>query len=665
MSMGKTGLTAKAQLCVQRAAVLFALALVACGGGGTGTAVTESPAGSTCKNARIQASTTAQVGRNAELSVLGCAGAALSQLQWRQTAGPALTLMSARSQAISIEPTEAGSYRFEVGYVDAAGALGSSTIDLSVAPAPAAPALIVRGEPSVWSGGQLSLRAWMPGLSEAERSSASVQWSVLSGPSTTLAEAKSWRLIFSAPQVTQDSLLQLRVAVTLADGRSASQDFGLLVQAVAAPVSGALFGSSNPSSRVYAYRADSPHAGALAACIYHPALSGSTVCPLSRLPLLGQEAGAVAPSVEQVMNRVLVSNDWMGEVFENFLRTQDANGDFRRMLAATTAVVIGGRVRPAFYWSYTGAIYLDADFLWLTATQRDSISEVPDPRSDYGSELGFTTLWRYVKNNQYAGGSYPVQQRGNRDISQLSYTLGRLLYHELSHAGDFVPPRVHQVLRSDLPVWQAGPAFTPSNDLQQRLPFFSQDMVGLGQVQFFGQPASAAQRAWTPVDITAFFSSDRVNDDYSYSLPVGATVPREDAAMLVEEAMMQLRYGVMRDFAITLPLAKGASSADLLVHWGQRGRIGEAALRPRVDLVLGQILPWLQADFSAGLAPAQALRAGLSWGVNLDQAALAAGQARGLTATERQIEAEQASRRGGEQARRQRAQTLQHGATSF
>ena len=43
--------------------------------------------------------------------------------------------------------------------------------------------------------------------------------------------------------------------------------------------------------------------------------------------------------------------------------------ELRRMLAATTAIVIGGRVRPSFYWSATGAIYLDASYLWLTPEQ--------------------------------------------------------------------------------------------------------------------------------------------------------------------------------------------------------------------------------------------------------------------------------------------------------
>ena len=137
-----------------------------------------------------------------------------------------------------------------------------------------------------------------------------------------------------------------------------------------------------------------------------------------------------------------------------------------------------------------------------------------------------------------------------------------------------------------------------------------------------------------------------MTDDYSYSLHPDATVPREDTAMLVEEALMQLRYGVLRDVAVTNKLVDGASSADLRVHWGQRGRIGEALIRPRLQLVLAEVMPWLPASTVDGLAAPRLLRAGLTWGQNLDQSAVALNRPRALSAAERQREDELASERG-------------------
>jgi hypothetical protein len=393
--------------------------------------------------------------------------------------------------------------------------------------------------------------------------------------------------------------------------------------------------------------ASGAYASVLADCIYRPGLGNGNICTLGRLPVLGQETRGDLPTVEQVMARVLVSNDWMGQRFEAFLREQDRLGDFRRLLNATTAIVIGGRVRPAFYWSATGAIYLDADYLWQTPEERDTVSEVPDPRADFGNALAYTTLWRYTQDQKSAGGRPPVLNRSSRDSAALIPALGSLLYHELTHANDFLPPRVQLLANPGLRVYQATPSNTPSEQLRAQLPFFSQEMVGLGRVQFFGETATATQRAYQPADIVRFFSTDRVTDDYSYSLPTGENTPREDTAMLAEETLMQLRHGILRDFAVVPQFLTG-SSADQPVTWGQRGRVGDPAIKPRAALVLSQTMPWLPAGFVDGLAAPVPMRAGATWGQNLNQAAMAAGRMQALSATERAMEADlQAQRRGG------------------
>ena len=140
------------------------------------------------------------------------------------------------------------------------------------------------------------------------------------------------------------------------------------------------------------------------------------------------------------MDRVLVSHDWLGRNFENFLRTQDAQGDFRRMLMSTTAVVLGTHVRPSFYFAGTGAIYLDADNLWLTPSERDTVSEVPDFRSDFDRDLQYSGVWRYVQNNQSIFVFFNPRSRVTRDAAYLLYDAGWLMFHELGHALDFMPP---------------------------------------------------------------------------------------------------------------------------------------------------------------------------------------------------------------------------------
>lgn len=627
--------------------------LSACGGGGgSGTAAPPPPAPPVVPplSTQCEANSVARfdseplaVGRSAELHLLSCGGGQLTRLQWSGPAG--LPLLSGRSQSLSFTPAQAGAQRFSVSFVDAQGRSQSGSIELPAQAAGESRGLLTRGEPSAWSGDRLSLRAWPQGLSEAELVGASWRWTRVSGPELSLSDNEQARLLLTAPTVTEDRLLVLRATLTLASGASHSDEFRLLVQPVPAAASSPLFGAGNAATRTYPWLSDGPFAAALARCVYSPALSTSpnNLCRLSELPLLGQQAAN--PSVEQILQRLVVSHDWQAEVFERFLREQDPEGDFRRMLAATTAVVIGSRIRPAFYWSATGAIYLDASYLWLTPEQRDTLSEAPDPRSAYGLDLQYSSPWRYVKDNQHATPARPVAARQSRELAEIRVELGRLLYHELAHAGDFLPPRAQPFLDSSRRVYEAVPTTTPSQQLQQQLPFFSQEMVGLGRVLFFGDASTAAQRAYTPSDIATLFGQDRVNDDYAYSLPSGQTVPREDAAMLVEEALVQLRYGVLRDFAITPRIPEGGSSADAIVVWGQRGRIGEAALRPRLQLVLGELMPWLPASELARLQPPLQLRQGLSWGQNLDQSAVAANRPRALRPAELERERELALQR--------------------
>jgi hypothetical protein len=585
-------------------------------------------------------------GRNTELALLACSGKELKALSWKRAADTMPNPLSARSQAISLDPLIGQVYRYELSFQDGQDASFNHSVQIEAKAALGGDAAIfVRGEPSVLAGGKTSLRVTSARLSEPDWSLATVQWHQLDGPAVDLGEINTRRVVFTAPATAVDSMLRLQASITLANGAKLSAQFNLLVQAPppGTPVD-PLFSAKAPASRVYPYLAQGPYAKALEECVYNPRLTNSNLCTLGKLPLLGQATSGAVPTVEQVMQRVLVSNDWMGEVFERFLRDEDKFGDYRRMLASVTAIVIGGRVRPAFYWSATGAIYLDAGNLWLTPEQRDTVSESPDPRSNNGALLGFASPWRYVLNNQHAYNSLAREPRLSRPLGEVTFALGSLLYHELTHAADFMPPRIHATLPTDKRVYQAGPARGLSQSLHEQLPFYSSEMRGLARVLSFGAAPTPLQTAYTPSDIVHFFSADRVNDDYAYSVPDGETFSREDAAMLAEETMMQLRYGVLRDYAVTDKLLDGALSADLIVSWGQRGRIGEATIKPRAKLVLGEALPWVDVALVDRLAPPLMLRAGQSWGANLDQAAMAAGKVRPLSAQQRLNEREQTTR---------------------
>jgi hypothetical protein len=305
----------------------------------------------------------------------------------------------------------------------------------------------------------------------------------------------------------------------------------------------------------------------------------------------------------------------MGEVFELFLRTQ-ANEDLLRLFNGITAIVIGAHVRPSFYYALTGAIYLDADNFWLTAAQRDVIDETPDFRSDFDRDLQYSGVWRYTFNNLNIFVPFPATSRIPRDLTYLLSESGWLLYHELAHASDFLPPAVRSALDLTQAPWgNVGPRYEaqqlPSDALTVTYPLMSAEMRGLAQVKFQGATADDAQRSYTPTQVGTFFSGDRANDEYNYS------TTREDLAMVFEEFMMFRNHTFRRDVAITDKITPTTTSSNLIVRWGQRGRIGEASIKPRATLVLQNLAPWVDTAEVTNLPAPIAMRVGDSWASNL------------------------------------------------
>jgi hypothetical protein len=411
--------------------------------------------------------------------------------------------------------------------------------------------------------------------------------------------------------------------MTTSGGRQDFDEVAIGVEAQGARPDGYLF---NSTERVHPYRSAAVYAGVLARCTYDLSLffrdSGqNNLCSAGTLPLLQAEAApGGAPSVAQIMGRVLVSHDFLGANFEQFLLTQDPQGDFRRLLGGVSAIVIGSHVRPSYYTAATGGIYLDANNLWLTPEQRDVVTEVPDYRLAFDDELHYSAFGRLVKNNDYARRSFPSTSRITRSNEELVYEVGRLLYHELSHASDFFPPS-QRALNPALSIWanvsgRVGARSLASDLLAAQYPLGSVEMKALGQVLFQGAKASEEQKAYSAADVGRFFAADRASDDYAYSIYQDNN-SREDLAMLFEEFMMSYRHGVQYDIAFTNQYVSGMGNDQVIVGWGERGRIAEPAIKPRIKLVLQQIAPWIDPAAVDGLPAPIMMRVGASWDANL------------------------------------------------
>jgi hypothetical protein len=529
--------------------------------------------------------------------VLMAAESAISDINWTQTAGPSTNFLGANRKVIGFDVTETGSYSFQVTFKDSAG--GDRNAEYSFTVEESAPVYLnARLDHEANSQAKMSIRAYQSFPDDL----AEIAWTQTAGPSVTLDVTNELALFFTAPTVSQDTLLEFQVAATDTLGNQASDKVYILLEPENIDPdshfsSGRFEGIS--LADVYAYNRNSPYADALETCIYSN--TQTSYCNLSKLPFIGSLNPT--PTVDEIMDRVLVSHDWMGARFRTFLEEVDIGDDIKHLLGATTSIVISYDVRPSFFWSGTGAIYMDPFYFWVTPEERDTLNETPDYRSDFGAELSFVGTWRIVKDNEYAFYNPSTTSRENRTTTDSRYYALRVLYHELAHANDFFPPRAWSLASgSDFPFSYSNDNDPDSTQLADDFPLASQEMSELAQVLFQGTSATQAQIDYTPAEVGSFFFPDDATNTYNYS-----TI-REDYAMLAEEYMMGFRHGVLYDQAIT----EGAS--EYIVAQGERGRVGHSRITPRAEFVISNILPNvdLQAASASLAAPAQ-LETGVSW----------------------------------------------------
>lgn len=345
------------------------------------------------------------------------------------------------------------------------------------------------------------------------------------------------------------------------------------------------FDNENPDlASLKAYDKSSPYADVLARCVQ--ASGAAESCRLSTLPTIGMETPS--PTIEDIMERVVVSDEWMGERFETLLGVLP--DDILYLTQAVTAVVIGADIRPSYYWNMTGAIYLDPGRMWLKEEERRVISTDPDHRDAYSNPMAFRSFWRWTKGDQSAWPVAGTSDNGIRPLSDIIYPMASLLFHELAHANDLFPLSAYANVSLNDSIYSASTKLRPvypSTTLKNNQPLQSESMFHFASILFSGVKPSEEDTKATASEIGSFFESDIASDDYAY------TSQYEDVAMLFEEAMMKLHFGIDRDMAFITPLADGEPQTgcnDNIVGWGIRNRLGDPSVIPRAKYVVATLL---------------------------------------------------------------------------
>lgn len=353
------------------------------------------------------------------------------------------------------------------------------------------------------------------------------------------------------------------------------------------------------------YTTSGPYADRLVRCAV--AKDSAESCTLTELPLLTNTSQI--PSVDEIMSRVVVSHPWMAMRFKALLG--ELPNDLRQMFGAVTVIVIHGDIRPSFYWKTTGAIYLDPFNLWLTQTEKNTISVAPDFRGEYAKTLNFKSVWRQTKRGAEAYDYFGLGYPGERDLEQIVIPMAALLFHELAHANDSAPPTYRQFAAQDKKIGKALSGLYshyPSTLMRQQYPLLSEQMMHIGSILFHGLPATEADKQLEAAEVGFYFEQDQANDDYAY------TSQYEDLAMLIEEAMMKIHYQIDREVAyLTVPDSL-THCDDEKIGWGMRNRIASPGVKARAAQAVAAVLP--NRDYSAFFAtlpPPEYLQVDIGW----------------------------------------------------
>lgn len=359
------------------------------------------------------------------------------------------------------------------------------------------------------------------------------------------------------------------------------------------------------------WAANGAYAEALRPCLYDYDLDGDDFCALAQLPFLGAEFDA--PTVDDVMSRVLVSHRWMGDSLRALLELMPA--DVLLLARSITGIVIATDVRPSHYRPDTGAIYMDADYFWRTAEQLAVVSREPDFRVAFQRKLQLDLPWRLVRNNQRFG--IRRDENGVRVQEDAAIWLSFVLFHEFSHAADFMHYSRIAGLDASWTPWEAmlggqeeGWRQWPSFRLATSHPLRSDLLYGLAEVSFLGEDPTPQQAALQAEDIVDEFAGDGAADFYSYSSLF------EDMPQLHSYVLMSYHFGQEPDTGIT----DNPPEPPYTVAWGQRGRITDPLVIDRARFALEEMYPGdvqqLVSYVSSRPAPLQ-MRPGDSWRDNV------------------------------------------------
>ena len=338
-----------------------------------------------------------------------------------------------------------------------------------------------------------------------------------------------------------------------------------------------------PTEEVRPYIADGPYADVLKEC----ALADfEDTCKLSTLPYIGHDT--TNPTIDDILNRTLVTHDWMGMRFGELLQALPA--DMLTLFQPVTSVILGSDVRPSSF-SSSGLMRIDPWYLWLTVEEKKNISRDRDYRSNFGAELQFVFFRRYMKGDEYAIPYSSLEDTNERALSDTLIAAAGLLYHELAHANDSMSPQNIKNLSLELTPREAAELYFDERVsaklyADESLTKLESELYELARVRWRDASPTNYQKTLQADYVGSVMSGEGKSQFYGYYTVF------EDVATLFEQIMVKMHFDTETHVGFMNKPADhpDAKCEEYIVDWGSRNRIAAPLVLNRAKWVTEQML---------------------------------------------------------------------------
>ena len=281
-------------------------------------------------------------------------------------------------------------------------------------------------------------------------------------------------------------------------------------------------------------------------------------CIVKDLPLLGMNAQKI--SVNDILNRTLVTHQFLGEKFKQVLLKIPP--DTLALFGAVNGIVISSEVTTNAYWARSGFIYLSARLFCRSKDECQTLSKENDSQ-----KLPVKFVNDYVHNQK------SIWDESIQDDQILLYKVAATLFHELAHANDYFEPSY--VRSNDFAIEKSYDELTfermtVRQMVSLRIPARpkSTRLENLANIIYKNKEMTADDLSLSPQSIADEFLAENTNDLYSH------INHEEDMARLVEEALMLTYFNIPRLIVFT-------DKSNSIVY-AEKRRVARPNLRTRV-----------------------------------------------------------------------------------